>query len=594
MKNKKLGILGILVVIIMAFLVLFVACRDSQQSVMSIPVPLTFEGEYSYDQTEWLPLEEKTELSVMNKDLFLRGNFDFELPEGIPVNFYQDHISMSLAVNGQIVFLTSDMEADTGADLCGKIWNEWISSGIGKDDLVEIHLHNSHNYGRRDAYREFLKSIYTGNQSFFKDWLGSYTRPFWAVWIFVLVFALALAGLGIGFILFHIPQGGFLLNLGFFSLFMTGYAFLDITDISLRNNLIIFNTYGCILCLMIAALELSICVCNNLSGTFLKAAQTGTVVLGLWTVTVLVPVLMKKIILYDILPFWFIGTAAVSACLFVCCVGQIRRDKKVSSTVIFLGIMLMAVIAEILNFFTGWWKNGLFLKSFFLLFFIFHLVKIAVTIPISYQNSIKAKRLEGELKNNRVVLAMSQIRTHFIFNVLNAISGMCKYDPEKADETVVRFARYLRNNIDILEEDKLVSFEKALEHLEDFVILEQVRFEDKIRFTEHLEVKDFRLPSLILQPVVENSIKHGLLPKEEGGTIELCTRQEGSNILITITDDGVGYDTHTDGDKGSVGLENVKFRLKYMVKGRLDLESRSGEGTKVTITIPCDQIKEKE
>ena len=88
------------------------------------------------------------------------------------------------------------------------------------------------------------------------------------------------------------------------------------------------------------------------------------------------------------------------------------------------------------------------------------------------------------MKNSHIVLAMSQIRTHFVFNILNAISGMCEYDPQKADETLVMFAHYLRSNINIMEEDEPEAFTKSLEHLEEYVFLEQVRFGEKIQFAK--------------------------------------------------------------------------------------------------------------
>ena len=181
---------------------------------------------------------------------------------------------------------------------------------------------------------------------------------------------------------------------------------------------------------------------------------------------------------------------------------------------------------------------------------------------------------------------MNQIRTHFIFNVLNAISGMCKYDPEKADRTVVRFSRYLRTNIDIMQADAPISFSAALRHVEDYIVLEQIRFGDKLRFITDITVEDFMLPPLILQPLVENAIKHGISVKPNGGTITLRTRSEKGNFLIFIEDDGVGFDPSAAGSEHSVGLKNVRFRLRHMVNGSLSIDSTPGHGTVYTISIP--------
>lgn len=196
------------------------------------------------------------------------------------------------------------------------------------------------------------------------------------------------------------------------------------------------------------------------------------------------------------------------------------------------------------------------------------------------------KEMETRLTLSRTTTMMSQIRSHFVFNILNAISGMCKYDPEKADDTIVRFARYLRSNIDIMENDKNIPFTTDLKQLEDYVILEQVRFGDKIEFYTDIEADQFMLPPLILQPVVENAIKHGVSKKHTDGTIILRTRDTGENIVITVEDDGVGFNLEELNKEKSVGLKNIRFRLHHLVNGTLDIASEVGKGTTVTITIP--------
>ena len=94
---------------------------------------------------------------------------------------------------------------------------------------------------------------------------------------------------------------------------------------------------------------------------------------------------------------------------------------------------------------------------------------------------------------------------------------------------------------------------------------------------------------MVLQPIVENSIKHGLCQKKDGGTIVIETWTDGTNIKISISDDGVGYCVETEKEE-SVGLRNVAFRLKNMVDGRMEIESTEGIGTKVLITIPCKGV----
>ena len=137
-----------------------------------------------------------------------------------------------------------------------------------------------------------------------------------------------------------------------------------------------------------------------------------------------------------------------------------------------------------------------------------------------------------------------------------------------------------------MEEEQLEPFAKSMEHLEDYIRLEQIRFGDKIRFEKQIDTEDFMVPPLVLQPVVENAIVHGLLEKKQGGTIRLHAWTEHGDNRIEISDDGVGFDTEQPAGEDSVGLKNVRFRLRYMVNGTMEIKSRPQEGTTVTITIP--------
>ncbi len=142
-----------------------------------------------------------------------------------------------------------------------------------------------------------------------------------------------------------------------------------------------------------------------------------------------------------------------------------------------------------------------------------------------------------------------------------------------------------------MQEDRLIPFSKELQHVKDYVALEQVRFGDRIRFVSDIKAEDFYIPALVLQPVVENAIKHGLTPKKDGGTVMLRTETDGEKISIIISDDGVGFDLERQTKKDGVGIENVRFRLCHMSGGTIDINSNEGQGTTVTITIPYKETK---
>lgn len=193
---------------------------------------------------------------------------------------------------------------------------------------------------------------------------------------------------------------------------------------------------------------------------------------------------------------------------------------------------------------------------------------------------------ERKLTDRRIASMMSQIRSHFIFNVLTTISGYCKIDPKKADTALIRFSRYLRKNINIIEEEGLIDFDVELEQLEDYVALEQLRFEDMIVFEKEIQTSSFQIPPLTIQPLVENAIKHGLVEHNRSGLIWLATREQDGMIMITVTDNGVGFLPEACENSRSVGIRNVRYRLENMVNGQLDIDSVPGQGTKVIIRIP--------
>ncbi|MGN0169106.1 MAG: sensor histidine kinase [Acetatifactor sp.] len=254
-------------------------------------------------------------------------------------------------------------------------------------------------------------------------------------------------------------------------------------------------------------------------------------------------------------------------------------------------ICVAGVIADIAAFYVKGNSSGLY---FSLLAFLLYIVFMGIATMYHYseqevQLAEKDRQLaekERKLTERRIATMMSQIRTHFIFNVLTAISGFCKYDAQKADEALILFARYLRRNIKIIEEEGLIDFSKELEQLEDYIALEQMRFRDMITFEEDIEERNFQIPPLTIQPIIENAIKHGLVEHGRSGTVSLHTMRDKENVIITVTDDGVGFAMEESEKEDSVGIRNVRFRLENMVQGSLEIESHPGEGTKVTIRIP--------
>ncbi|MGN1085188.1 MAG: sensor histidine kinase [Lachnospiraceae bacterium] len=264
-------------------------------------------------------------------------------------------------------------------------------------------------------------------------------------------------------------------------------------------------------------------------------------------------------------------------------------------------LCVAGVIADVVAFYVKGNSSGLL---FSLLAFLLYIVIMGIATLFNYseqelqlaeqerQLAEKERRLaeqDRSLTDSRIKAMMSQIRSHFIFNVLTTISTYCKTDPKKADNALIRFSRYLRKNIKIIEEDGMIDFETELEQVEDYIALEQLRFPQRIVFEKEIRTSSFKLPPLTIQPLVENAIKHGLVGKGRSGTIRLSTMRKEECIEITVTDDGVGFEPETNEKTDSVGIRNVRYRLNTMAEGSLVIDSRPGEGTTATITIPIKE-----
>ena len=131
-----------------------------------------------------------------------------------------------------------------------------------------------------------------------------------------------------------------------------------------------------------------------------------------------------------------------------------------------------------------------------------------------------------------------------------------------------------------------IRFEEELKHIEYYVNIEKVRFPD-MNIEYDVEVTDFVLPALSVQPLVENAIKHGLKRLEKGGTVLIRTYETPTHFCVEVKDDGVGFDTSIPVEgKKHVGLRNIRGRLSAMVNGELIIESKVGTGTKAVIMIP--------
>ena len=192
-------------------------------------------------------------------------------------------------------------------------------------------------------------------------------------------------------------------------------------------------------------------------------------------------------------------------------------------------------------------------------------------------------------EGQRVQLMLSQIKPHFLHNALTVIVGLCDTDPKRARQATLKFAKYLRGNMDSIGKAGPIPFRKELEHTRLYLEIEQYRFGEALSVRYDVACDGFNVPVLTVEPLAENAVRHGVRENPNGrGSVAIATREMPGHYEISVTDDGPGFDPeslHDDGES-HVGIANVRERLMQVCGGTLTFEAAPGGGTKAIMRIP--------
>jgi two-component system, LytTR family, sensor kinase len=219
---------------------------------------------------------------------------------------------------------------------------------------------------------------------------------------------------------------------------------------------------------------------------------------------------------------------------------------------------------------------------------------LSILLPIKIWNSSRTeKKLEQQqlrLNEARLAALSRQINPHFLFNTLNSVTSLIRLDPHQARQMVVKLSNILRRLL--RQQENLTPLREELSFIDDYLAIEMVRFGDKLQFIRDIDpaTLDLLVPSMLLQPLVENSIRHGLSSKIDGGVIRVRSRIEDGRLQILVEDDGVGIpvDKLARMFELGIGVSNVNERLKVLFgdEYKMWIDSRLGEGTSTGIEIP--------
>jgi signal transduction histidine kinase len=276
--------------------------------------------------------------------------------------------------------------------------------------------------------------------------------------------------------------------------------------------------------------------------------------------------------------------AAILGVIVVAAIGSVKGGRDGLLHVLSLSIVAAAYIHDIL-----FWTNRIHSDTG-------ELIYAGIFLTIFLQMVVQARRIKlsyDEKAAAELSFLQSQIKPHFLFNTLNTFISISYYDMAKARTLLYSFSNYLRRSFDFRDPSELVPLQDEIELAKVYTAVEKARFEERLEVDFQVsDAPDVKVPRLVLQPVIENAIIHGVLPCEEGGRVDVLIELKDEILAFKVTDNGIGMDAEKVADilsrgaaKG-VGLCNIDKRLRKLYGKGLSINSRPGRGTEVAWSIP--------
>ena len=600
-NKTTLWIVGMFVVLFLALVLLWHGNANSMQAAPAMVAGVYFDGEYRIADGQWQKIEKGKHISSTEGDVTLRGNFHLVAPDGeyigvytdsIPIALYTNHINLTFYEGENEPFIIDVENPLYGDSACHEDWSAYVLTS-GSEEPIEILIHNPHRFGNETAIDEMLSSTALWTDIEFEKGVLESGKTQRDIGLLFAIISLVVLGTALFSTLIHIKNSKIIWLFGTVILFAGTYLSYSADGVSFWNESVVSNTtiLGC--SMMFYMFFLCVALVQFLKDTRTIGIITVTL-LGVVNAVVLVLPVLTDILFFDTWLYWASVQILANIILLGCLIRELVVTKGKERWLYFGAILpLVSFGVDVIMTDLGLWKGGVSSRYIFTVFFVVAMVVVLKVIPNGINALSKAKELEtekivlnAELTESRISTMMSQIRPHFIYNTLGSIEQLCIIDPSKAGELVHNFAKYLRGNFGELDNPKPILMSQEMEHVRHYISIENVRFPD-MTFSFEMNSDDFHIPALTIQPIVENAIKHGLMKLSKGGTIRVVSYETESHYCVSVEDDGVGFDTDVLLDERKhVGIRNIRGRLKAMVNGTLEIESRVGIGTTVLIKIP--------
>lgn len=559
---------------------------------------LSLTGEYSEEGGPWLPLTPDVFFQNLTlRNITVRGHFTRDLPKGTKLFLNLDHLYVALRVNETELFSLKPEQNDGNlTQALGRQWVTVVSPGISTTDTVELNFGNLYENAYLIQFDELLWQMHAGDERmmlFEALRLDGWPLGVGTAFLFLTLFLLALA---LGCAVMRIQGARRFLWLGITTLFSACWFFTLSSAPSLILPLPVFLNVLYAFSMQGMAIFFVLFSIDHLSGWRKHSQGIATALL----LVVLQIALINQFIgvqdLYKAIDYFAIADLLAVIWLVYCVCYEARKEKNQEARVLLRAMLPLALFAtlELINGFVQFSRAAILLGIGLLLFVVVEGIYTLHRIKQSLKGEKRALILENELQQNRTIIMLSQMQPHFLSNVLQSIKLLCDMDPPRASEALEHFSFYLRHNLDSLSNSQLVPFKTELSYIQDYLYLEKMRFSKKLSIKWNLQVQDFLLPPLTVQPILENAIRHGITKKKKGGTVTISSERQSDAIVITVQDDGVGFDPSQKNEDGRshVGIENTRERLRVLCGGSLSVDSEPGVGTTAKMIFPLKGVSQ--
>ncbi len=559
---------------------------------------LHFAGEYQMaGSEEWMEYRDGETQIPATKSLLIKGYIRETVPREKEIMMQLYRLNLDLYVNGTLVYHSSGQKYVD--------WKRIEGVKITPDDEVMIRLEQDPDNAYAGAYDNFFaKWCYGTSFGLLKQQLRENIGRILMCGFF-LIMGVALVFVMLGLYYFRAVEMRGYLACGILLISGGAFAFIDYDYITLLfDNAWTVNTIDFALQILVCTFLLVYMKSYFRTEKYVRIANR---LLGGWVILASLYFVLRAM---HVIPFNDVPGHILAILIALIAVGSyylVReyytyREKRMEYVLI-SGLILSAfTTVELLHYHM---TNAFWITSFQTGLFCFALVQFWVLLKYLSDRIMKSQqvrwlqqenmkkdaenaRLELAVMQNQVSVMLSQIQPHFLYNSLSTIQILCQMDPTLAQEAMGHFIQYLRANMDSLNQKGSIPFEKELNHVKNYLYIEKLRFGRKLEVVYELEREAFTCPSLCLQTMVENAVKHGVCNKKGGGTVWIRSYETSQGICVEVEDNGVGFDPGQVPQDGQshIGIINTRRRVKE-VGGSLEIQSKIGEGTKVRILLPA-------